>query len=462
MQNILRHIPKMDDLLADEGVSRFVGVLSSKTVLEILREEIENLRAAVKNGGFSGERAQMLEYIKKNALPRLEAKASDRPKRVINATGVIIHTNLGRAPIAEKAAEKINEVLTGYTNLEYDVNTGERRTRTFFAEELVKELTGAEAALVVNNNAAALYIALASLCTGKEVVVSRGELVEIGDSFRILDIMEKSGCIVKEAGATNKTKISDYESLIGGNTAMLVKVHRSNFKITGFTGEAAAAELAELAGKHGLITLEDMGSGILPNLSKFGVNERTVTDALNDGVDIVTFSGDKMLGGPQAGIVAGKKEYVERMKRNPMYRCLRPDKMCLAVIEATLRTYLTDAYLDLPIMKMLLETPEKILLKAERLKTLIGEVEGLSLRVGQHGAALGGGAMPGETVESSAVYIKAESKPAAEVENLLRKQAVPVVATVKDGEIALDVRTIDESDFEYIAGILREVAKPLR
>ena len=395
MENPLRFIPKMDDLLDNPEIARFLDGLYREAVLRVLREEIDKLRNGIKNGGVYGDKAELFEIVKKNAVSRLEAKQSDRLKRVINATGVIIHTNLGRAPLTKGALEKVNETAGGYSNLEYDVLSGERRSRMSYVEEMIKDLSGAEAALVVNNNAAAVYLALNSLCKNKEVIVSRGEMVEIGDSFRISEIIAESGCITKEVGTTNKTKLRDYEKCIGENTAAFLKVHRSNFKIVGFTEEVSPRELAELR-DDGLIVIEDMGSGILIDLSRYGLTgERTVTDAINDGADIITFSGDKMLGGPQAGIIAGRKKHIDLMKKNQMYRCFRIDKMCLAALEATLSQYLRGDFSDIPVIKMLLEPPENIRRKAEELKAKLCLIPGIGCRVGIHSAMPGGGAVPG-------------------------------------------------------------------
>ena len=454
----MRLIPKMDVFLKDPDILLFRNELSGKTVLRVLREEIGNLRNLIKNRELILEdKADAFEYVKRNTLLRLEKKKTDRLKRVINATGIIIHTNLGRAPLSDETMKKVREAVTGYNNLEYSFTDGSRRGRMFYLEELLKDITGSEAALAVNNNAAAIFLVLNTLCRNKEIIISRGEIVEIGDSFRISEIINESGCIIKEAGTTNKTRISDYESLINENTSALLKVHQSNFKIIGFTGEASAKELVELSGKYpenNIAVIEDMGSGILMDLSKYGFQSgRTVEEALSDGADIVTFSGDKMLGGPQAGIIAGKKKYIDLMKRNQMYRCLRVDKMCLAALEATLWQYLSDDFLSIPVIKCLLETKTNICERANRLNAML-EAAGVNSYVGPHTAMTGGGALPSETIDSFAVFITIKGKSAPEIDNFLRNQPVPIISTIQNDEIIWDMRTVNEEDFEYLRNTL--------
>ena len=460
MENNLRYIPKMDDFLEDHDINSFNSQLSGKVILKVLREEIENLRASIKAGEVSvNDKASAFEYVKRRSVTAIEKKLSNRLKRVINATGVIIHTNLGRAPLHKDTAFKTAETVSGYNNLEYNVSEGKRGSRMSYVEELLKDITGVEAAIVVNNNAAAIYLALNTLCKGKEVIVSRGELVEIGDSFRISEIIEESGCIIKEVGTTNKTKISDYEKHINADTSALLKVHRSNFKIVGFTGEVSPAELTKRESYFmDIPVIEDMGSGVLTDLSKYGfIAERTVQDAVNDGVDVVTFSGDKMLGGPQAGIIVGKKEYIDRMKKNQMYRCFRIDKMCLAALENTLWQYLSDDFLDIPVLKAILEPKEVIEAKAIKLNAMLSGISNITTRIDTHFAMIGGGALPGESIESYGIYITTAAISAAELDACLRSQTIPIISTIQNDEIILDLRTVDEGDFEYIAGVLRRL-----
>jgi len=462
MEKNLRLIPKMDDFLEDPDIFCFKSELSGKTVVRVLREEIENLRGLIKSGGFLGDKSAAFEYVKRNAVLLLEKKKTDRLKRVINATGIIIHTNLGRAPLSGEIMKKVSEAVTGYNNLEYSFTDGKRRGRMFYLEELLRDITSAEAALVVNNNAAAIFLVLNTLCKNKEVIISRGEIVEIGDSFRISEIIKESGCIIKEAGTTNKTRPGDYENLITEYTSAFLKVHQSNFKIIGFTGEASSLELVELKSKYpgnDMVVIEDMGSGILSDLSAYGLKkERTAEDALNDGVDIVTFSGDKILGGPQAGIIIGKKKYVDLMKKNQMYRCLRIDKMCLAALEAALCLYRGGDALKIPVIRSIAEAKALIYEKANKLNAMLNGV-GVDCRVGPHTALLGGGALPGETIDSFAVFVAIKGKSAREIDIYLRHQTIPIISTIQNEEIILDMRTVDEGDFEYLRNTLAELCK---
>ena len=461
---MLRLIPKMDDLLQDPDILRLKRELSGKVVLAVLREEAENLRVLINKGEFiKADKAAAFEHVKRGAIQRLNKKKDDRLKRVINATGIVIHTNLGRAPLSAAVMEQVGEIASSYSNLEYNHNEGTRRNRMFYLEELIRDITGAEAAIAVNNNAAAIFLALRTLCKDKEVVLSRGEIVEIGDSFRISEIIRESGCILREAGTTNKTNSGDYESLINENTSAFLKVHRSNFKIIGFTGEVSSQELAELSGRYArgmapIIVIEDMGSGILMDLSRYGFrNARTVEQALSEGVDVVTFSGDKILGGPQAGIIAGKKRYLDLMRKNQMYRCLRIDKLCLTALEAVLRQYRAGDFMDIPVIKSLLEPKEEIFDKANQLKAMLEGIPQINAYVGPHESMTGGGALPGETVVSYAVFITVKGKSANELDHHFRNQPIPVIATVQNEQVALDMRMVEREDFNYIRDILADL-----
>jgi L-seryl-tRNA(Ser) seleniumtransferase len=428
MNNLLEH-----KLL--ENIGRERAKCAARDILDKLR------------GGFlSGEITSLPDLDECAALVHARIN-NDVPnlRGLINATGVVLHTNLGRAPLGLDVYAAAVDVFSGYSNLEYEIETGRRGSRYAHVEKLICGLTGAEAAMVVNNNAAAVLLALNTLSAGGEVVLSRGEMVEIGDSFRIADMVAAAGCAVREVGATNRTSLADYENAIKPQTRALLKVHRSNFTLRGFTGEVLLPELAALGKKHGLPVVEDLGSGLLVPYKK----ERTVGDALREGADIVTFSGDKLLGGPQAGLVAGKREYISQMRRNPLYRCLRMDKLNLAALCATLGQYMEGEEGDIPAVAMLIADAKAVRAKAERLRAL---VPSLVARVDTHDAAPGGGAMPGETTESFALYVAARS-----VNGLLaylRGMSVPIIGLARRDEAVFDLRTVDGSDLPYVAECL--------
>uniref|UniRef100_A0A7C4JT61 L-seryl-tRNA(Sec) selenium transferase n=1 Tax=Thermodesulfobacterium geofontis TaxID=1295609 RepID=A0A7C4JT61_9BACT len=388
----------------------------------------------------------MKEVFKKYENPSL--------KRVINATGVVIHTNLGRAPLCKKAIEEITKVAKYYSNLEFDLKEGKRGSRYVHVEEILKEITQAESALVVNNNAAAVLISLNTLAYGKEVIVSRGELVEIGGSFRIPEVMKWAGCILKEVGTTNKTHLSDYENAINENTALLLKVHKSNFEIIGFTEEVSVEDLVNLGKKFGLPVMKDLGSGCFIDFSKYGLKkELTVQEVLKAGVDIVTFSGDKLLGGPQAGIILGKKEFIEKIRKNPLNRALRIDKLTLAGLEATLRLYRDEnlALEHIPVLKMIL-TPKEILKKKARY--LLKKLRKLKLKefnfeVIKTINKTGGGALPTLDLISYAVAVKSPLSP-QNLQKILRENEPPIITRIEEERLLIDVRCLFDEDYKEI------------
>jgi L-seryl-tRNA(Ser) seleniumtransferase len=364
----------------------------------------------------------------------LASARAPRLRRVINATGVIVHTNLGRAPLAEAALDRVREIGRGYSNLEYDIAAGGRGSRQDHVADVLRRLTGADAALVVNNNAAAVMLALAALAEGREVLVSRGELIEIGDGFRIPDVLERSGARLREVGTTNRTRAMDYESAIGSETALLLRVHQSNFRLVGFTEQPRLEELAAVAGRHALPLVDDLGSGALIELA----DEPTARASLAGGADLVCFSGDKLLGGPQAGIVVGRADLVERLRRHPLQRALRADKLTLAALEATLSLAL-DAPDEIPVLRMLREPVDHVRERAERLAALVdGEVEETVARAG-------GGSLPLTELASFACAV--EEQLAAK----LRLGEPPVIAVVRDGRTLLDCRTITDEEVDEVA-----------
>ncbi|MEX2211786.1 MAG: L-seryl-tRNA(Sec) selenium transferase [Gaiellaceae bacterium] len=417
----LRDLPSVDALAGEADDP--LAVAAARTVLARAREEINA-------GADPGDlRARLLDELARMRRPRL--------RRVLNATGVVVHTNLGRAPLAASALERVAESARGYSNLEYDLAEGARGSRQDHCADILRRLTGAEAALVVNNNAGAVLLALAALAEGREVVVSRGELIEIGDGFRIPDVLARSGARLVEVGTTNRTRAADYERAIGPETALLLRVHQSNFRIVGFGERPSLKEVARVAARHGLPVVDDLGSGSLVDLH----DEPTARESLAEGADLVCFSGDKLLGGPQAGIVAGRAELVERLRRHPLQRALRADKLTLAALEGTLALYLEPerAWREVPVLRMLREPAEAVRARAERLAGLVGgEVEATVARVG-------GGALPLAELESWACAV--EERLAAP----LREQEPPVIALVRDGRCLLDCRTLADEEVDEVA-----------
>jgi L-seryl-tRNA(Ser) seleniumtransferase len=412
----LRDLPSVDELVRD--VNDPLAVTAARAVLEQAREEI---RAGAEPGDLH---ARLREELVKARRPRL--------RRVLNATGVIVHTNLGRAPLAEEALARVTDVARGYSNLEYDLTAGARGSRQDHVADILRRLTGAEAALVVNNNAAAVLLALAALAEGREVLVSRGELIEIGDGFRIPDVLARSGARLREVGTTNRTRAADYERAIGDETALILRVHQSNFRVVGFTELTPLRRLAQVAQSHGLPLVDDLGSGVLVDLA----DEPSAKESLAAGADLVTFSGDKLLGGPQAGIVVGRAKLVERLRRHPLQRALRADKLTLAALEGTLALYL-DAPERIPVLRMLRD--EHVHARAERLASLTGGT------VEETVARVGGGALPLAELPSFACALEEE------LATPLRSSEPPVVGIVRDGRLLLDCRTLTDDEVDEVA-----------
>ncbi len=457
-QELLRQIPRVDDVAAaaqNEG-----GQTAYASLVKCAREEIENIRQSVLEG--KTQQIPPLSLIVKNVLESVLAQCRYSLRPLINATGVVLHTNLGRAPLAKRAAEHIKEVSLNYSNLEYDLCEGVRGSRHSHVEKLLCSLTGAQSAMVVNNNAAAVFLTLAALCKGGEVVVSRGELVEIGGSFRVPEIMALSGAVLKEVGTTNKTKLSDYKRAVRQESAALLKVHTSNFKIVGFTEGVALEELAILAKEKNLPLIYDLGSGLMTEEKLLGVNgELTAKENLAKGADVVCFSGDKLLGGPQAGIIAGKTKYIEEIKRHQLARVLRIDKLTLAALESTLQIYSEKRELkEIPLLKALSATQEELKEKAYKLLNLLPPAKDAykAALVPSQGQA-GGGSAPNEELPSWAVEITPFSLTAAALEKALRMQEIPVICRIHKGKVLLDARTVAEEEFEDVALAVGEAFK---
>ena len=421
-------------------------------IVDSVREVIEELRKDI----LEGRRNQMetKETLMTEIVARIGGKKKRSLRRVINATGVVLHTNLGRANLSEKACESILDVARNYTNLEYDIKKGSRGSRHDHVEKILTKITGAEAAMVVNNNAAATMLCLSALAKGKEVIVSRGELVEIGGSFRVPEIMEQSGAKLMDVGTTNKTKPSDYlNAYHEGETGALMKVHTSNYRILGFTQEVELPEMVELGRRLNLPVIYDMGSGLMADLNDYGVDEPTVLDALKTGIDVILFSGDKLLGGPQGGIIAGKKEYIDKMKAHPLARAFRVDKMTLAAMEATFFEYsdLRQAKKTIPVLNMITTSPEELKERADKLADIVSGIsEDYEVQVEPCKDQVGGGSAPTVLLDGYAVAIRHKTLTPEKMERLLRKAEIPVIVRISHNQVYLDVRTIREDEFGII------------
>jgi L-seryl-tRNA(Ser) seleniumtransferase len=430
--NPLRELPSVDELLGRAELVALAERHGRPPVLAAARSALARAREEVLAGYEAGD-------IVARVLDEFDARTRPSLRRVLNATGVIVHTNLGRAPLGEAALERVQEVARSYSNLEYDLAAGARGSRQDHVAALLRELTGAEAALVVNNNAAAVLLALAALAEGREVIVSRGELVEIGDGFRIPDVLARSGAELVEVGTTNRTRTADYERAISERTAVLLRVHQSNFRIVGFAERPGLRDLARLAERHGLVLVDDLGSGALVETE----DEPTAQESVAAGAHVVTFSGDKLLGGPQAGVAVGRADLVERMRRHPLQRALRADKLTLAALEGTLRLYRAGRGAGLPVLRMLAEPPEAVRARAERLAGLTaGTVE-------ETVARSGGGALPTAEIPSFACALELE------LAEPLRRGAPPVIGIVRGDRLLLDCRTLADPEVDEVAAAVK-------
>lgn len=452
-KNLLyRSIPKVDVLLELEEIKAGIDKYGRDIVVDAIRIETEALRKFIGTCESEDVAKDAVANVAISILSRAEKMLMPNMKKVINATGTILHTNLGRAPIGMGHMQHIAEIATGYSNLEYNLEAGKRGERYSHFEDLLCKITGAEAAMAVNNNAAAVMLVLSSLGKGGEVVVSRGELIEIGGKFRIPDVMEQSGATLVEIGTTNKTHFSDYEDAINENTAALLKVHTSNYRIVGFTESVTNEELVPLGREHEIPVIEDLGSGVLIDLSKYGITyEPTVQDAVRAGVDVVTFSGDKLLGGPQAGIIVGRKKYIDKMKKNPLTRALRIDKFTAAALEVVLKEYLSEerAIKNLPVLEMITKPLAEVDKEARKLKRFLKTLElDVELGIEKCESQIGGGSLPLEKIQSVAVTIKPNKISTAELEERMRFLPIPIIPRTVNDKILMDVRTIGVSNFE--------------
>jgi len=456
INKLLRTLPGVDRILewfkADpyfSDVPRSIQVDTARSAIEALRTKILDPQVELPGDMFSG--SSILKQIKGQIVSAMTPNL----KQVINASGVVIHTNLGRSLLADEALKNIQKIAAGYSNLEFDLTSGKRGSRYSSVEDLLCEISGAQAAMAVNNNAGAVLLCLETIARGKNVIVSRGELVEIGGSFRIPDVMSKSGAVLKEVGTTNRTHLRDYENAIDENTGLLLKVHTSNYSVVGFTAGVSLTELVALGAQHQVPVMEDLGSGSFVDLSKYGLSkEPTVQDSVSTGVDVVTFSGDKLLGGPQAGVIAGMTEMLQKIKQNPITRALRIDKLTLAALESTLRLYRdeADALSRIPTLKMLTMPLQIIQGKAERFMALLKDLKNARLHVQTFDAnsRAGGGSLPLLQLPSRCVGVKIEDISANRIDRWMREHTPAVIGRIEDDFFMMDVRTIQEKEPETI------------
>ena len=445
--SLLRRVPSVDELLLRPDLVFLCREVNRGFVVETTREVLEGLRREITSGEALAEEVLQPAAIEQRIVNALQKELAPSLQPVINASGVILHTNLGRAPLSAHVLEEIRRTATQYSNLEYDLEAGARGKRDVHTARLIERLTGAESAIVVNNCAAAVLLVLAALARGGEVIVSRGELIEIGDGFRIPEIMEQSGAVLREVGTTNRTRLADYENAIHDKTRLLLRVHPSNFTVTGFTEKPEVADLIALGARTGLPVVEDLGSGCLVDLSSSGITEPTVRESVAAGFSLVLFSGDKLLGGPQAGIIAGKKDVVAKVRRHPLFRALRVDKLTIAALEVTLRAYLRGSWNDIPAQRMIRLPLEEI---AARTKKLLEELDplaaalGAEIEIADSCSLVGGGSTPAQSLPTKVLRIASARHSAAQLEASLRQPhaGIAVIARIEDDRLLLDLRTV--------------------
>jgi len=444
---LLRKLPSVDELLLRPRIAALRSMVERNYAVEIVREVLAEIRREIASGKIGEIGDLEADRIEERVVRAVETELAPSLQPVINASGVILHTNLGRAPLTSAVIEEFRRSATQYSNLEYDIVEGARGRRDVHLERLITRLTGAEAAIVVNNCAAAVLLTLAALARGGEVIVSRGELIEIGDGFRIPEIMEQSGAILREVGTTNRTRIADHENAIGEMTRVLLRVHPSNFTVSGFTEKPEVSELIALGARRGLPVIEDLGSGCLVKLGETGISEPTVRESVEVGFSLVLFSGDKLLGGPQAGIIAGKKELVARVRRHPLFRALRVDKLTIAAMEATLRAYLRAAWDEIPSQRMIRASAKGL---SERTARFAGSLlpriieREASFEIIDGNSLVGGGSTPSQSLPSKLLHIASKRYSATQLEARLRAApaGIPVIARIEDDRLLIDLRTV--------------------
>lgn len=463
-KNILyRSIPKVDVLLEDKKIISLIEKYHRDVVVDVIREEIEKIREEIKTNNDFDFINKKINNLVENISKSVEKTYSYNIRKVINGTGTILHTNLGRSIISKKHANYLSDIVTSYSNLEYNLEDGKRGERYSHFEKLICKITGAESAMAVNNNAAAVMLVLSSMAKEKEVIVSRGELVEVGGKFRIPDVMESSNAHLVEIGTTNKTHLEDYENAINENTGALLKVHASNFKILGFTESVSIKEICDLGKEKNIPVIEDIGSGVLVDLSKYGLEyEPTVQDSIKAGVDIVSFSGDKLLGGPQAGIIVGKKKYIDKMKKNPLTRAFRIDKFTATILEMIFKEYLNeeDAVKNIPTLSLITRDLKEIEKNANTLYEKLDVLKDVAIiNIEDTLSQIGGGSLPMERLNSKCVSITPKNMSTASLEEKLRLDENPVVGRISDNKLIIDMRTILDDEIDILSKKLINIIK---
>ncbi len=462
---ILCKLPSVDDLLKDGEIIQLIKSVPRPVVLHSIRLSLQKYRNDILK--MSNDKLKDFQVNINALIEEIVIKSKEfiqmNLQTVINGTGVVLHTNLGRSLLSEDIKEQVWAVASNYSNLEFNLQSGKRGSRYSHVIDIIKFLTGAEDALVVNNNAAAVLLVLNSICQDKEVVVSRGQLVEIGGSFRVPDVMNQSGAKLVEIGTTNKTHLGDYENAIGEDTAALLKVHTSNYKIVGFSEEVDLTSLVNLGKEYDIPVIEDLGSGVLIDLTKYGMcYEPTVQKSIDLGVDIVSFSGDKLLGGPQAGIIIGRKKWIDKMKKNPLTRAFRIDKLTIAALEATLKLYLDEETMvrKIPTLRMLTESKESIDARAGHLyKILTDNMLGFNIEIKEDYSQVGGGSLPLEKLPTSVISITHDNIPTSRLEKKLRLNSPPIITRIQEDHLIIDVRTLMERDYTIIKKALEQMVE---
>ena len=463
----LRFLPSIDALLRSETAGKLLSETGAKHLTVLARSVIDALRREIQENAVNSvefSRENLLKEAEKRLEHAWRGEQNTSLQRVINATGVIVHTNLGRAPLSENARKAVFEEASRYCNLEYNLETGKRGRRGARAEHLLAELTGAESALIVNNCAAAAFLVLTVLAAGGEVVISRGELVEIGGDFRVPDVLTQSGATLREVGTTNRTRASDYERAINENTRLLLKVHPSNYRIVGFTAAPSLTELADLAHRHDLLLYEDAGSGAMFDLAEYGLtDEPVISQSIVAGTDVVTFSGDKLLGGVQSGLIVGRREIIERIRRHPLYRALRVDKLIYAALEATLETFRRESFIEeIPVLKMLSMTNAELMKRtaafADNLREGLGENSPLKFEITEGNSVIGGGSAPDVQPATTLLALRHTQISVSRLEEKLRGSKPPVITRILEDKVLIDLRTVDENEEVELLDILTKIS----